>query len=307
MNKLTVQWLTLIMLVLVFWDSAIAQADIPELKLAAGQSVLQLDEHNLHGKNRFDLSGIAMRNDSVFVIADKPWNKAIYLLTKTKTGFDVSIHKELPIPGRCDLEGLAVLGQTFYLSDESENRVFRYANNQLEIFDPLANTKLLSNEDWRNKSFEGIAVSNTGSGVFLAKERENRHLLRYDFETDSLRTLFEDFSKTTGLDTDFTDIQYLNGYLYVLQRNIACVSRIDVWAGTVKTVSFKQRCNPNGKRLYVNDTPQYGMAEALLITDNKIWIGFDNNGDLVSEYGVSVGLKTGNEPLILIFDRPKLF
>jgi hypothetical protein len=49
------------------------------------------------------------------------------------------------------------------------------------------------------------------------------------------------------------------------------------------------------------------MAEAFILTPDEIWIGFDNNGDPVSEYGKSLGLKEGNETAIIIFKRPRGF
>jgi len=49
------------------------------------------------------------------------------------------------------------------------------------------------------------------------------------------------------------------------------------------------------------------MAEAFILKGNEIWIGLDNNGDSVSGYGKSMGLKEGNKTAILVFHRPKSF
>ena len=50
-----------------------------------------------------------------------------------------------------------------------------------------------------------------------------------------------------------------------------------------------------------------GMTEGFILRDNEIWIGTDNNGDQVSDYGKSVGLKAGNKTAIFVFKRPKGF
>jgi hypothetical protein len=63
----------------------------------------------------------------------------------------------------------------------------------------------------------------------------------------------------------------------------------------------------NGKRIFENEHPEYGMAEALLLTKNQIWIGLDNNGDPVSDFGKSLGLEQNSNTVILIFERPEGF
>ena len=78
---------------------------------------------------------------------------------------------------------------------------------------------------------------------------------------------------------DFSDMKYENGFLYMLERNGSCVS----------------------------EPSKYGMAEALLLTKDEIWIGIDNNG-LEASKGAEdrFGIK-GNQPSILRFKRPTGF
>jgi hypothetical protein len=61
--------------------------------------------------------------------------------------------------------------------------------------------------------------------------------------------------------------------------------------------------------LYKSEHPEFGVAEALLLTKNQIWIGMDNNQLKVNKKNKWVkqfGLK-GNAPAILIFKRPENF
>ena len=84
------------------------------------------------------------------------------------------------------------------------------------------------------------------------------------------------------------------------------MTKIDVKSNQKYSVSFRHIVFKDGQRLFKNKNPEYGMAEALLLTENEIWIGLDNNGDNVSKYGKSIGLN-GNKPAILIFKRPEGF
>ena len=92
-----------------------------------------------------------------------------------------------------------------------------------------------------------------------------------------------------------------------MERGLGQVTRIDTKSGEKSSVSFQSLVFKNGQRMFKNDNPQFGMAEALLLTNDEIWIGFDNNGDPVSDYGKTLGLIDGTNTVVIIFERPEGF
>ena len=62
--------------------------------------------------------------------------------------------------------------------------------------------------------------------------------------------------------------------------------------------------HPDGK-LY--DNSKYGMAEALLLTNDYIWIGLDNNGLPFSKHAENTYGLSGTQPVIIGFKRPAGF
>ena len=107
-----------------------------------------------------------------------------------------------------------------------------------------------------------------------------------------------------GDDGNISDMKFVGGYLYYLDRAECLVVRIDVKTKEQVKYSFRRYSNNGKEHIYY---AKYGMAEALLITDDAIFIGFDNNDDPVTKYGEEIGLKPGsNLPSIFVFKRPEV-
>jgi len=278
---------------------------MPKFDLKSKNAIKQLDSYD---NKRFDLSGIVQVEGNVFVIADKEWNKYIYRLDTSLNNFTISGYQQFNFDGIPDIEGIEYSNDKFYLIDESGNDVYSIKKNESRLEKlkiPWENYDV-DRSDWGNKGFEGIAIDGQNQILYLAKEREPRRIFRIDLRTMEMSEPFINALKIGG-GHDISDLKYENGFLYILERGLGLITRINCRTGERMSFSFQDLVYKWGQRIYKNDNPEFGMAEALLLTPDEMWIGFDNNGDPVSDYGKSLGLKEGNKCSIIIFKRPKGF
>jgi uncharacterized protein YjiK len=278
---------------------------VKNLELFNHLSIKQLvsDRHT-----RFDLSGMVMYEDKILAIADKEWDKFIYQIDTLDNKFSAKSFQPLCFKGKLDLEGIEYCNGRFYLIEEYESEVYYAEPGNCEM------TKLnipwekygIDRSDWGNKGFEGIAIDCINQVLYLAKEREERNIFRIDLSAIQISEPFIEQLKTSG-GHDISDLKFESPYLYVLERGLGLVTRINTKSGETKSVSFQSLVFKNGQRMFKNDNPQFGMAEALMLTRDEIWIGFDNNGDPVSDYGKTMGLDEGTNTVLIIFERPEGF
>ncbi|MBO4243845.1 MAG: SdiA-regulated domain-containing protein [Bacteroidales bacterium] len=282
----------------------------PQLELLHPNSIYMLGEVDVEmPKQRFDLSGFAIYKGRTICIADKSWTTDIYYFDTTSTGeFNVSFCCKGPDykTEDCDIEAVDVYNNQIVVSEETNNLM--YMQNKKGEFElmPSDFTKVeadLSHWGAANAGVEGFCVDSKNSIVYFAKEREPRRLFSYDMKRNEFHTEFDDVVK--GNDGDISDMKYLNGFVYYLDRANCLVVRIDVKTKEKVQYSFRKYSNNGKEHIYSAD---YGMAEALLITDNAIFVGMDNNNDPVSKYGEEIGLKAGSTaPSIFVFKRPAGF
>ena len=282
----------------------------PQLELLHPNSIYMLGKVDVEmPKPRFDLSGFAIYKGRTICIADKSWTTDIYYFDTTSTGeFNVSFCCKGPDykTEDCDIEAVDVYNNQILVSEETNNLM--YMQNKKGEFElmPTDFTKVeadLSHWGAANAGIEGFCVDAKNSIIYFAKEREPRRLFSYDMKKNEFHTEFDDVVK--GNEGDISDMKYLNGYVYYLDRANCLVVRIDVKTKEKTQYSFRKYSNNGKEHIYVAD---YGMAEALLITDNAIFIGMDNNNDPVSKYGEEIGLKAGSQaPSIFVFKRPANF
>ena len=282
----------------------------PKLELLHPHSIYMLGKVEVEmAKKRFDLSGFAIYKGRTICIADKSWTTDIYYFDTTATGeFNISFCCKGPEykTEDCDIEAVDVINNQIIVSEETNNLM--YMQNKKGVFElmPTDFTKVeadLSHWGAANAGVEGFCVDSKNSIVYFAKEREPRRLFSYDMKKNEFHTEFDDVVK--GNDGDISDMKYLNGFVYYLDRANCLVVRIDVKTKEKTQYSFRKYSNNGKEHIYVAD---YGMAEALLITDNAIFVGMDNNNDPVSKYGEEIGLKAGSTaPSIFVFKRPAGF
>ncbi len=269
--------------------------DLEELEL---ESIHVLEGYDLV----FDLSGITEIDQHYYVIGDKQHTRQLYQIQLDDHRFRISDSISLGYDQKSDMEGVDYCEKhSVYFTNEENNQAYVFTSTGR--YELLFDSKQLDTSlDWgSNKGLEGIAVDCDNRVLYLAKEREPRFIISYDIEHRKvLNTIFKD---SKG---DISDLKFEGGFLYILERNENIVSKMDVKTNQiVRRVSYKNTCShPRGK-LYRNS--KYGMAEALLLTADEIWIGLDNNGLPFSDYATETYGLTGNKPVIIKFKRPAGF
>jgi hypothetical protein len=259
---------------------------------------------------RFDLSGIVEHGEKIFVVADKSWNTFLYQINFSGNQFFIT--ETIPLnfdargisSSRLDLEGVDFCSDTYFLINEATNDVFRVYGNEVFLFDIQYEPFGENPSEWlKNAGYEGIALDCSQGIVFLAKERQPRFIYKISMQSG---TILDKFNIPESESNDFSDLKFENGFLFLLERNGNYVSKVDPETHEViGKVSYRHICSDVGGKLF--EPSKYGMAEALLIRTDEIWVGLDNNGLKVSDlarekYGI-----TGNDPVIIRFKRPNGF
>lgn len=295
-------------------DDAPCQLDYnpadPQLELLHPKSIYMLGKNDCEvSSKQFDLSGFGTYKGKKICIADKLWTTDIYYFDTTSNGeFLLSVcAKGLDsTSSKCDIEAVDTYNDRLVISAEIENQIFiQNDKGEFELL-PADFTKVESDlSKWgaSNAGIEGFAVDSQNNTIYFAKERDPRRLFSYDITKNEFHTDFDDVIK--GDDGNISDMQYLDGYLYILDRANCLVVRLDVNTKEKVQYSFRKYSNNGKEHIY---TAKFGMAEALLVTDDAIFIGFDNNNAPVSKYGEEIGLKPGSRlPSIFVFKRPQGF
>ncbi|WP_157637792.1 SdiA-regulated domain-containing protein [Flexithrix dorotheae] len=263
-------------------------------------------------EKRFDLSGIAEVDGKIYVVADKEWNKYIYEISKK--GKNWFIHEAYPIKmeGDFDFEGLDFGDGEFYLCDEKNSKVFKLNPTTQKVEEFNFSWGKFNDGAWGNKGLEGIAINPQEQIIYLAKERGPRNI--YGVALNSGKVC-EPFKMLLGNNeppgSDIADLKFKDGILYILARGQFKVIKLDVEAYKSNPVpinelpyfSYREVAFNAMQKLYLdNDFP---MAEALLITDQEIWIGIDNNGGRLNPDNKWVKKEklSGTQPIILRLSR----
>ncbi|PWJ39221.1 esterase-like activity of phytase family protein [Sediminitomix flava] len=255
---------------------------------------------------RFDLSGICFGpENSIWAVADKSHNTAIYQLdwAKDETTWEIISQIDLEISdSRIDFEALDYADSIFYISNEVDQSFFTYnlQSKKLEKVTPPYLEADIHPNNWKmNTGLEGLAIDSKNNIAYLGKEREPRMIYTFDRSKNKIIEAY-DFPHTHS--NDIGDLKYENNFLYVLERNGNYITKIDLETQTVvDKLSYRSVCSaPEGKLF----DAKYGMAEALLLSENEIWIGLDNNADSVTDFAKEKYKLKGNKPAIIRFKRP---
>ena len=286
-------------LLLLFACPLNAQNSYAELKLI---DIKQLEESY---KSRFDLSGIVKVLDKIYVVADKPYNNYIYEIKLNDNDWSIENTVEIGLLDQVDIEAIDHCNGNFYFTNEHGNIIYEMdSTHKIRVVKPYYRGKNIDITSWKkNTGLESLAIDCKNSIIYAAKERQARFIYAVDLKYNNIISKFN-IPETES--SDFADMKYENGFIYLLERNGNYITKVDVKTEkVVAKVSYKNTCsNPEGK-LYAPS--KYGMAEALLLTENEIWIGLDNNGLTVSENATKKYGVKGAQPVILRFVRPAGF
>tara|TARA_R110000764_G_scaffold110472_2_gene196991 strand:+ start:56726 stop:57754 length:1029 start_codon:yes stop_codon:yes gene_type:complete len=202
-----------------------------------------------------------------------------------------------------DFEGLACDAQgNRYLVSESELGVLKLppaadapVKGEWLDLDPAVYSEGESQGLWQqvNALAEGVAINAEADTLWLAAERQGRGLLKLQRQGDQWRcplagcvllaerrflptdTFAPGVLNKEVLPADFSDLVLWQGKLWSLERNAHQVCRRSSLSGKRERCwSFAQTVL--SEPYFYPDAP-YGLAEALLINEDGIMIGLDNN------------------------------
>lgn len=254
-------------------------------------------------KAKFDLSGLAIDNNNViYTISDKQKNHFIYNL-------DWKTSKLIPfldfgIKTRLDVEAIDVCEDEFYISNEKDNKFYIIKKDSpLRIISPdyssIGEKRNFFNS---NRGFEGLAVDCKNQILYAAKERQPRYILTINIKTQKILKKW-DIPEIDAF--DYSDAKFENDHLYLLERTGMLVTKINI--KTEKVIAKFSYKNIEKHYGYLYGPAIYPFAEALLLTEDEIWIGFDNNGlRVTNQASKDLGIK-GRDPIVMRFKRPANF
>jgi len=251
--------------------------------------------------DKLEISGLTIKDDKLLYVSDNLNDTFIYeVSTKGTTEFidlkklrgsDLyfqSIEKyKNKTKTLIDFEGITHCGDKFYLANERLREVLLVTNKEIRKLDiRFENDKYIS-MGFNNKGFEGITIDCENNHLYLAKERAPRRIFKIDLKTFNLIESFDlphsdrqnqsvvnifTFAGLMKVSPDFAGLSFYKGHLYVLERNTYEVSKIDPLS---KKVIDRYSFIKNARQF--QSIEPFGMAEALFVDDDFIWIGFDNN------------------------------
>jgi len=281
------------------------------IHVTEGQTVLRYNniiEIEREGGNRFDVSSIISVDSNIFIVADKPWNNYLYQLNISERRAFVNNRYKLPIRRKIDLEGLDYCCGKFFFVDERQSALFTFdtVNSTIENIDLDLEAFDKDYQKWGNKSFEGIAVDSINEVIYLGKERGPKRIFKFDMKNNSLSEPFIELCKLN--DFDISDMKYQDNWLYILDRKNFRILKVDSDNGNLaSTYLYGDVMNCDNEMMYTN--AKFPMAEGLLILHDEIWIILDNNAEEMNDKNkyISQSHLNGNNPLIVVFKRPKGF
>ena len=286
-------------------------------------------EHGSH-----ELSGAAIEDGQLLIVSDEPTDTAIFatpypLKLSPPSGHKAARFALKPLielenlqdfrQSRLDLEGIAICPDTIYLANERAREIFAInrKTQKLSVVPLVFNHQAMA-EGGPNAGFEGVACDCQGNILYLAKERDPRRLLAFSLPDGRLlkegdaavsdRAGQKVIEPKTGqglitISPDFADLAFEAGFLYGLERNTHEIVKLDP-----KTFEPLARVSYFTYEVELYDTGEpYGTAELLVIKNDMILVGFDNNGTPLSsiarqKYGVE-----GPHGAIFQFKRPQGF
>ncbi len=253
---------------------------------------------------RFDLSGIASDDKAWYVIADKPYNHFLYEIAISNEQVVLKDKRNLPVSGLIDLEGVDYAGGAFFFCNERDSHVYRFDDGKWEVLN--IDWGDLENDQWGNKGLEGIAIDSLKQVIFLGKERQPQKIFETGIKGGPVKEVFTEISRTNNFHV--SDLKMRGKYLYILDRNKYRVIKINTVSEEISSqFDYSEVLNYKNEKFY--QRARYPMAEALLLTENQVIIGLDNNGkrfNSKNKFIKQAGLK-GRNPVIIIFERPEAF
>lgn len=274
-----------------------------------------LSEHAVDGMRGGNLSGLAQCGKELWTVSDRDDDQIYRLDTRANVwraeavGIGVPEVPDSGLPwglrsrtwaasfvrgGNLDFEGITCdRAGNRYVVSESHSAVLQIPPtgptswlkiSPLMVREARARGMLLR----FNALFEGLAINPEGDQLWLAAERESRGLLLIKrrqsvWDCDGGCVLLSEagkemqpaqFPNARAMSRDFADLSLFNGKLFTLERKAFEICRRDALTAKVERCwSFAEEALQENRRY-----PQgYGLAEALVVDADGVWIGIDNN------------------------------
>lgn len=260
-----------------------------------------------HGENRekFDLSGLVMdATGTIYAISDRENHDYIYKLDWNKGRLNKYI--PLGIKENLDIEAIDICGDNFYISNEKTDSIFIVKKDE-----PIKKIKIDTKStgvkkyffSGSNKGFEGMAIDCENQVMYLTKEREPRFILTVDLKENKILKKW-DIPMPEG-SFDYSEAKFQNGFLYIIERTPMLITKIN--PETEKVIAKYSYQNKEKGPGYLYGPATHTFGEALILTPDEIWIGFDNNGLKATNNSHKELALKGRAPLVMRFKRPKGF
>jgi hypothetical protein len=144
--------------------------------------------------------------------------------------------------------------------------------------------------------------------MYIAQEREPRAIIVVDMQSNTPIDIYEVGKTSPGVNPDYADLYFENGFLYILERNAYKILKVDPKLKTVvDQVSYAQLGElMHMREIYETEKP-FGMAEGLAMDKERIYIAIDNNqSQITPKAQKAFGIK-GTFSSLVIFSRPTNF
>lgn len=267
------------------------------------------------------LSGMAVFDGGFYIVGDKPHDPYLYAVQQSKSAWLVNDQASVSLEQPASFEGMAHFNGQFILINEDPAGVYlatltatRYESQLIDIdYAGILNPQDIAAAGQKNRGFEGVAIDVENNILFLALERQPATLLKVKLNESRtggrLLSILSDWD-SGDLDVPFSisDLYFDQGYLYSLERANYQLSKIDPDQMRVVAKLDFSFVKDAGLSLYKGEE-KYGTAESLIVRENQIYIGTDNNESYVdtdNRWVQQFGLQ-GNQPSIIELARPQGF
>ncbi len=291
-------------------------------------------ENILFNRDTVEISGLVKYKNELLMVGDKLSNRAIYKIIFEKDRFYYKDYIDLSklnghssyfaksllfkhagklVKSPFDLEGITFCQETFYLVNEQVRHILKVEKNKLSRLE-LNFEQIFKKNNFplekisTNAGFEGIVADCKNQKLYIAQERSPRAIIQVNLKTSKVEDMFLiDNSNTKHGSQDFADLYYEKDHLYLLKRNTHQITKYNLKTKKeVKTFNFGNTKGIHLREIYETGEP-YGLAEGLAVTEDRIYIGIDNNKNKISSKAQKTFGIAGNFSSILIYSRPKSF
>ncbi|MFW5974939.1 MAG: SdiA-regulated domain-containing protein [Bacteroidota bacterium] len=306
-NKKLIHFRAAYLIVVIFFLQVAFLRAQPE-EFSAENCHPQLFKVNKPDNKRFDLSGMVHWNQTLYGLADKPWNTWLYELDLNEEDSSFYPSQSIPVDynRRPDFEAVDRLDSCFYVADERATQVIKVVVGKDTVTSEMLGLEWDTDfSGWGNAGIEGLAVNKQDGVIYIAKERDPARLFRVLPKDKKVKefVLEKEISNE-----DVSDMKIENGYLYLLNRAKYRIMKFSLDTRKhIATFDYSAVLHANNQKFYSG--ARYPMAEALLMDNDRIWIGLDNNGRDFNEknpYIKNAGLSE-DDPVIVRFNRPMDF